>query len=186
VNMLIKASVKRRLGAKAFMEGEASTSPCSGGIRRLLASSERHRIDALGTGSGGQGTAAGRAGRVLGGAHALLPLRQRRHGRASRLRQGGMQVMAVRRVKEESCREGQGVLRGGRGKGEKGLAAETERAAGCTDVAAGGCEIDNPKIVGLGFTDCWWSSLFLSLFYQAEIGLLGLTVVLACLLLLSN
>ena len=61
-----------------------------------------------------------------------------------------------------------------------------ERAAGCSLVAAGVWEIDNPKIVGLGFTDCWWSSLFLSLFYQAEIGLLGLTVVLACLLLLSN
>jgi hypothetical protein len=47
---------------------------------------------------------------------------------------------AARREKEESCREG-GVLRGGRGRGEKGLAAETQRDAGCTDVAVGGCEI---------------------------------------------
>jgi hypothetical protein len=31
---------------------------------------------------------------------------------------------------------------------EKELAVE--RAAGCTPVAAGGWEIDNPKIVGLG------------------------------------
>jgi hypothetical protein len=87
----------------------------------------------------------------------------------------------------ESFREG-GVLRGGRGRGEKGLAAETQRDAGCTDVAVGGCEIDNPRIIRLGFTNCWWTSLFFSfsLFYQAEIGLLGLTVVLACLLLLSD
>jgi hypothetical protein len=50
---------------------------------------------------------------------------------------------------------------------EKELAVE--RAAGCTPVAAGGWEIDNPKIVGLGWllVDFFLFFFFVSLFYQA-------------------
>jgi hypothetical protein len=60
-----------------------------------------------------------------------------------------------------------GELQGGRsamGREREGTEKElaVERAAGCTPVAAGGWEIDNPKIVGLGWADCWWTSFFFS------------------------